>query len=585
MLPAATPLPAITPAHREGPDRVNMEKETEKVEAQEERPAPRGRTLSRAASRQPTESTEKDPFLVSFDHIDSANPRTIPQLKKWNIIILALLLQAWVNVISAIAAPAIYDISADLNVSTAAGRVIQAIYLYGVAVGAVILTPLSEDYGRVPTHFVACAIVGIAQIPCAFAPNYACLVIFRFIAGFAGAVTFNSVGIISDMWEAEDQSWPVNAFAISAEAGASLGAVFGGYILVAAGWRWIFGICGIVTAFLLALFIAYVPETRPGVILSRRAAKVRKETGDSRYYAHHDVVLKQRTIRAILQETLFRPIYMLVREPIVLWFALYDGFNYAIYYLALESIPLIYIQWGFGIGAQNLPFLGITVGCMIGYCLYYFQLKLEDWDTRKYNGIKRPESRLYWMLLGGAIFPISLFWFAWTTQGPPLPYIVSILALGLFGISSHIIFISVSDYTIASYSIYSASAVGAQSLLREFLSGSVTLFASPLYHNLGYQWASTLLAFIALLLGLVPPILYIFGPRIRAASAFALAIQEAEAEMKRDAQHAKDIYIRSRSQSRAGSMRGEETETSTEREEVSPASHVPADLEVQDGQQ
>lgn len=77
-------------------------------------------------------------------HMDEHNPRTYSEGKKWFIVILALNLLMWANAISAMAAPAIENISSDLHVSTAAGRVIQAIYLYGVAVGAVILTPLSE---------------------------------------------------------------------------------------------------------------------------------------------------------------------------------------------------------------------------------------------------------------------------------------------------------------------------------------------------------------------------------------------------------------------------------------------------------
>lgn len=76
--------------------------------------------------------------------MDAQNPRTLGEGRKWLILMLALALQAWANAISAIAAPAIRTISADLNVSTAAGRVIQAIFLYGFAVGAVVLTPLSE---------------------------------------------------------------------------------------------------------------------------------------------------------------------------------------------------------------------------------------------------------------------------------------------------------------------------------------------------------------------------------------------------------------------------------------------------------
>lgn len=124
-------------------------------------------------------------------------------------------------------------------------------------------------------------------------------------------------------------------------------------------------------------------------------------------------------------------------------------------------------------------------------------------------------------------------WFAWTIQ-PSIHWIVSVLAFALFALSSHVIFMVVSEYTAAAYSIYAASAIAAQSVTREFIAGGATLFAVPLYKGLGYNWASTLLAFCALGLAVVPYILYWYGPLIRARSSFATSIAEAEQAAKRD---------------------------------------------------
>ena len=41
---------------------------------------------------------------------------------------------------------------------------------------------------------------------------------------------------------------------------------------------------------LTALFTFTVPETRHGVLLARKAAKMRKETGNESYFADHEVV-------------------------------------------------------------------------------------------------------------------------------------------------------------------------------------------------------------------------------------------------------------------------------------------------------
>lgn len=102
--------------------------------------------------------------------------------------------------------------------------------------------------------------------------------------------------------------------------------------------------------------------------------------------------------------------------------------------------------------------------------------------------------------------------------------------------------------SIASYGPFAASAVGAQSLLREVLSGSVTLFGDPMYINLGYPWAGTVLAFIATALALVPPVLYFFGSHIRKRSNFAEAIRLSEEHAAKEAKHVKEAWTRSQTQ-------------------------------------
>lgn len=103
---------------------------------------------------------------------------------------------------------------------------------------------------------------------------------------------------------------------------------------------------------ILIPFILFVPETREDAILSRRARRLRKETGNGKLYAR--VELKTRTIKGVLVETVIRPVgkwsvthlrctvyarhllitsrlsepVMLVSEPIVFLFGLWDGLNY-----------------------------------------------------------------------------------------------------------------------------------------------------------------------------------------------------------------------------------------------------------------
>lgn len=482
-------------------------------------------------SLQTPDDDDDDPFLVNFVHNDPQDPRSFAPWRKVQILIVTMLLEFWVNVISSIYSFGAPEVAAEFGIGQVASRVPVAIFLFGFAVGPVFAAPLSEDYGRVPVMIIGLAIVCLLQIGCALAKNLATLIVLRFLGGCFSAVAFNSIGTVSDLWDAEHQGWGVNAFAISAEAGATVGPIIGAFVVQDVGWRWTFGVAGIVLAFLLGIFILTVPETRAGVILARKAKKLRCE--DARYYTTHEKARSERTAQQLLQETVARPLFMLFTEPIVFWFSAFDALNYAVIYIFFEAFPLIFTQYGFDTGQQGLTFLGILAGFLIAFVLFEGQIRWHDYAGRKRpGGVPTPEDRLLWGIPGGFLFPISLFFFAWTSF-PPVPWIVPVIAGALFGISSHTLFLIVSDYTVASYSIYAASAIAAQSFMRELFCGSFTLITEIMYHNVGYQWASSILAFIGVPLSVIPLVFYKFGPTIRKRSSFAKELQQVEEKEKR----------------------------------------------------
>ncbi|KAE8227074.1 hypothetical protein CF319_g424 [Tilletia indica] len=490
-----------------------------------------------AAPTLTNERPQQDPFLVKFEYEDGKNdPRRWKSSKKWAVILLILSFSIWAQMVSSMYAPVAEFTAHDLGVGVVAARVGQAIFLYGMAVGPIIMAPLSEDFGRKPVLLIAVVLLGIFQIPTALTSNLGVFIFFRFLAGIAAAAAFNVVGVISDLWPPESQGMAVNIFALTVEIGAVAGPIAGAYIYLNHGWRWIFGVSGIVLGGIAIVFLG-LPETRAGVLLAQKAAKKRKETGDDRFYASHERARKERTISGLLREVLIRPVFMLFTEPIVYLFAAFDGINYAVLYLALEAFPLIYAGYGFSLGPQNLSFVPFAVGFIIAALLYPIQVYFERRAAKRSpDGEMPPEARLLWCLGASPLFAVSLFIFAWTCKPEYAPWIASMIASAAYGAASHVIFIAVSDYTIAAYSLFAASAVGGQSFAREFLSGSVTLFSGQMYQRMGFQWASTLLALIATLLALVPFVLYYYGPKIRERSSYHEEIVAFERELRKDMQ-------------------------------------------------
>lgn len=79
------------------------------------------------------------------------------------------------------------------------------------------------------------------------------------------------------------------------------------------------------------------------------------------------------------------------------------------------------------------------------------------------------------------------------------------------------------------YQHQAASALAAKTFLRSIWGASTVLFTEQMYERLNDQWASTLLAFIALACCAIPYVFYFKGASIRRFSKFAFADDEEQA--------------------------------------------------------
>jgi hypothetical protein len=84
------------------------------------------------------------------------------------------------------------------------------------------------------------------------------------------------------------------------------------------------------------------------------------------------------------------------------------------------------------------------------------------------------------------------------------------------------VILSITNYLIDSYTVYAASVLAANAVLRSIFGAVFPLFATQMYRSLGIHWASTVPAFFSLACVPVPFLFYIFGSLIRARSTFSL---------------------------------------------------------------
>lgn len=112
-------------------------------------------------------------------------------------------------------------------------------YLAGLALGSIILAPLSEMYGRRPVYLIAVFMFMVLIIPCALAQNLATILAVRFFGAFAGAAMIsNAPGTVSDIVSDDYRALAFSIWSIGPMNGPVIGPLIGGFVFQYMGWRW-----------------------------------------------------------------------------------------------------------------------------------------------------------------------------------------------------------------------------------------------------------------------------------------------------------------------------------------------------------
>lgn len=381
--------------------------------------------------------------------------------------------------------------------------------------------PLSELFGRQILFIVTYCALTAFNAGTAGAQNSWTLIILRFFAGaFGSSPLTNAGGVIADMFSAKQRGIAMSLFAAAPFLGPILGPIIGGFLGMNAGWRWVMGFLAAFSGAVWILGGLLIPETYAPVLLRQRAAKLSKITGKA-YRSKVDIDQGKVSLKEAFKLALSRPWILLFCEPIVFLLSLYMAIIYGTLYMMFAAFPIVYQQgrgWNQGIG--GLAFLGIMVGMLIAvvYTL---------WDNKRFikvqvahEGFAPPEARLPPTLIASIAIPIGLFWFAWTNY-PSIHWIVSILAGVPFGFGMVLVFLGIMNYLIDAYTIFAASVLAANSVLRSCFGAAFPLFTSYMYQNLGIHWASSIPAFLALACVPFPFLFYKYGAAIRTRCKFA----------------------------------------------------------------
>jgi DHA1 family multidrug resistance protein-like MFS transporter len=194
--------------------------------------------------------------------------------------------------------------------------------------------------------------------------NYPGLVVIRFIQGFfGGPVLATGAASAQDIFPFNKVPYAVSFWSVFAYAGPALGPLLTGFSVPLSTWRWTFYETLILSGFTFVLLFLCMPETSAEYILTKRAQRLRANTGNQDLKSTAEVHAGNKDWMKLIAYHLTMPFKITFLDPSVLFINLYTALVYGIYYSFFESFPLVYINmYGFSIGVMGIVFLGVIIG-------------------------------------------------------------------------------------------------------------------------------------------------------------------------------------------------------------------------------
>lgn len=473
--------------------------------------------VTRSGAQVVEEVPDKD---YDWEH-DPANPRNWSQAKKWTSTTIVALYTFVAPLASSIMAPGLPDIAIKFGITNPTIIALTlSIFLLSFAIGSLFAAPLSEVYGRAWVLHLGNLFFFAFNLGCALSPNTVSFIIFRFLAGLAGGAPIAcGGGVVSDLFAEHDRASAMALYSVGPLIGPAIGPVMGGFIAESVGIQYVFYVVIAITGVASIIGIPLLRETYAPVIrlrLDNMTMDPEKTT------AGHSALPHEMGKWAYLWLNLKRPVILLTRSFILFILSLYMSLIYGIYYLMFATFPDLFLKvYHFSIGTGGLTYLGTGVGFLLA-ALFGARVsnKIYTYLAAKNGGKGKPEMRIPALIFGSLFVPVGLFWYGWSAQAKA-HFMMPIIGTAIFGFGLMTSFLPISLYLVDTFT-YAASATAAASMFRSLLGFAFPLFGQQMLTSLGYGGGNSLLAGLAIVIGIPFPVwIYFYGERMRANSSLA----------------------------------------------------------------
>jgi len=160
--------------------------------------------------------------------------------------------------------PSLPTIAAEFHLSPWQVQQIITAYMLPFAFFALVHGPLSDALGRRRVVVGGLVLYTIGSLGCFLAPTFGSLLAFRVLQGMAAGIGPSvSRAVVRDLFEGAAAQKLMSSMVMVFSLAPAIAPVLGGWVHVALGWRWVFGMLVVLGIALLLACALLFPETHP----------------------------------------------------------------------------------------------------------------------------------------------------------------------------------------------------------------------------------------------------------------------------------------------------------------------------------
>jgi MFS transporter, DHA1 family, multidrug resistance protein len=160
--------------------------------------------------------------------------------------------------------PSFPTIAQEFGLSSWEVQQIITAYLLPFAMFSLVHGPLSDALGRRPVVIGGLVLYTVGSVGCFFAPSFGVLLVCRVLQGMAAGIGPTVArAVVRDLFDGHNAQRLMSSMMLVFSLAPAIAPVIGGWVHVALGWRWVFGLLVVMGGALVLLTALVFPETHP----------------------------------------------------------------------------------------------------------------------------------------------------------------------------------------------------------------------------------------------------------------------------------------------------------------------------------